>query len=198
MMVDWNDNAKAAVKEFAHYIGQSDKCERYMEAFATKKTVVDAVNTLGVDVLTIKNWNHVLFLKHVGAFHISAGDPNIINTNDTEFVCHRGEFETYVDSLQNGKKTIVDAVEQEGERWTHIDAFGDPCRLLIEEKDNSGYVVILRQSGVYAIPALSSLKPIKPTISEAEAELIRKACENFSIPTQMANQYISETYDVTN
>ena len=66
-------------------------------------------------------------------------------------------------------KTVEDAVEKESEKWTHIDAFGDPCRILIEEKDNLGYVVILRQSGHYATPAASSLKPIKPKITKSQA-----------------------------
>lgn len=69
-------------------------------------------------------------------------------------------------------KTVADSSQSscsEGEKWTHIDAFGDPCRILIEEKDNLGYVVILRQSGHYATPAASSLKPIKPTIDESQA-----------------------------
>lgn len=42
-MIEWNDNAKAAVRAFADYIGQTKKCHRYLESFASKKTVADAV-----------------------------------------------------------------------------------------------------------------------------------------------------------
>ncbi|QDP61503.1 MAG: hypothetical protein Unbinned8596contig1000_16 [Prokaryotic dsDNA virus sp.] len=134
-----------------------------------KKTVVDAVNALGANILTLKDWNHILFLKHVGAFHISAGNPNIINKNDTEFVCHRCEFEMYVDSLQNGKKTVVDVIaqyeaylsEQSGDEWTHIDEQGFICRI-VHTIDNKAWVRYKCDDYFDDVVDLSDLKPYEP------------------------------------
>lgn len=88
-------------------------------------------------------------------------------------------------------KTVEDSSQtscSESEKWTHIDAYGDPCRILIEEKDALGYVVILRQSGHYATPAASSLKPIKPTISESDAW--KKICQGWT------EDEIRQKYDI--
>ena len=101
--VNRNDNAKAAVREFAEYVGQSDKCERYMEAFAPKRTVADAVEWAKT------GWLHddhdvIIFNGKHGLLYSKSECP----LDDKEYlVCTRAEFEAYVK-------------EQEGEKWTHV------------------------------------------------------------------------------
>lgn len=92
----------------------------------SKKTVVDAVNALGVDVLNYSKWNHIRFTESIDTFTLCHGNPNSDFYKDSEFVCPRGAFEIYVDSLQNGKKTVVDVVAEFGRsllsntKWTHV------------------------------------------------------------------------------
>ena len=70
-------------------------------------------------------------------------------------------------------KTVAESSQksclEEGEKWTHTDAFGDPCRILIDEPDSNGRIIIFRQDGWYAPVAASSVKPIKPALTKAEA-----------------------------
>jgi hypothetical protein len=78
-----------------------------------------------------------------------------------EIACTREEFEACVAAKAKSKP-----------EWEYIDAFGNPCSLLIDAPDSMGNVVILRQDGWYSPVARSSLKPIKPTISkDAKAQL---------------------------
>lgn len=76
-----------------------------------------------------------------------------------KLVCTREEFEEEVKRREG---------EQEQE-WTHLDALGEPCRMLIGEPDSMGKVVIFRQDGWYSPVALNSLTPIE-TITREEAE----------------------------
>lgn len=114
---------------------------------------------------------------------------------ETKNVADAVEQPHFKATRENLEKIAKDAqggfveVKQEGEKWTHIDAFGDPCRILIEEKDNLGYVVILRQSGHYATPAASSLKPIKPTISKAQAW-------DYAVASGLCAEEIESKYDI--
>lgn len=78
-----------------------------------------------------------------------------------------------LEQTKTAEGDFVEVNEQESEpEWTHIDAFGNPCSILIDEPDSMGKVVILRQDGWYSPVARGSLKPIKPTISQAQAKAV--------------------------
>lgn len=79
--------------------------------------------------------------------------------SDCYEVCNYEQFEACVAAKAKSKP-----------EWEYIDAFGNPCSLLIDAPDSMGNVVILRQDGWYSPVARSSLKPIKPTISRAAKE----------------------------
>lgn len=155
--VNWNDNAKEAVREFADYIGQSDKGERYLEHIAPNKTVADAVEYYngelpeGEDILGIAYSNNKIVPYY-------AGSPIADGTNSPEsyIICTRAEFEAYVK-------------EQESEKWTHI--YGsERCKVLIDEPDTYGSVVILLESGRYsAFCGKHELKPIKKKLTKSQA-----------------------------
>jgi transcription antitermination factor NusG len=70
-------------------------------------------------------------------------------------VCTRKQFETY------GR-------EQEGEKWTHTTSLGK-CRVLIDTPDKQGYVVVELDNNAYAIVPPRCIKPIKPTLTKAQA-----------------------------
>lgn len=76
-------------------------------------------------------------------------------------VCTHKQFEAYVK-------------EQEGEKWTHVDEYQNPCLVVIGKPDVDGNVVILRKDGLYDCIHSSSvwLKPIKPTISQDQAKAV--------------------------
>lgn len=152
-MTDLNDNAKEAVREFADYIGQRDKCERYLEAFVTKKTVADAYESH-------KTWHSIpddtealycepVVLWHIKGNHFHKGNTNF---NDKVFykVCTRAEFEAYVK-------------EQEGEKWTHlVETTGKKCQLLRKEQDSEGCYAVLLSCGMYDVEHGDFIKPINP------------------------------------
>lgn len=90
-------------------------------------------------------------------------------------------------------KTVADAVEQEGEKWTHETAESEYCRILIDKPDQFGNVVILKEEWGYSDYPLSSLKPIKPTISESQAQAITDFAEevNEAHISMMAEEYLA-------
>lgn len=184
-MVDWNDNAQAAVREFAHYIGQSDKCERYMEAFVTKKTVADAVEWAnGV-------WPSS-FSKKACAIGINLETGNFVVWDKSSFnkcnsyiVCDYKQFDAYVK-------------EQDGEKWTHRTNAGELCKIHVKEPDVNGVIIVINERGEYLRHNSDSLKPIKPTISEKEYKLLAEYSHYLNCTPAEFDQYISETYDVIN
>lgn len=154
--VNWDDNAKAAVREFAGYIGQSNMCERYLEAFETKKTVADAVEWAKGKWIP-SNCDAIAYNPESGKLHYYKYSEGI---NDKWFhCCFREEFEAYVK-------------EQEGEKWTHTySEYGvrKDCVLVCDKSDINGQVLVLNRYGEYVLTGTAELKPIKPTISKAEA-----------------------------
>lgn len=159
---DWielvRENAKAAVREFALYIGQSDKCERYLEAFETKKNVADAVEYYngelpeGEAILGIAYSNNKIVPYY-------AGSPIADGTNspDSYIICTREQFEAYVK-------------DQEGEKWTHT-WNGRKCRVVFTED----YTSWIKCEGLKnAIAKTDDLKPIKPTMTEEQQKMVAK------------------------
>jgi hypothetical protein len=176
-VINWNDNAKAAVREFADYIGESDKGERYLEHIAPKKTVADAVEYYG-KTFVAGQWTHIRCGKD-GKMLFASGETDSDNWQDSYLVCTRADFEAYVKeqeephfkaTRENLEKIAKDAqgdfVEvEEGEKWTHT-YFNIRCRIMDLDPDEFGTVVIIKNGGDYALAHPSKLKPIKPTISE--------------------------------
>ncbi len=155
-MIEWNDNAKAAVRAFADYIGQTKKCHRYLESFASKKTVADAVEYCnGVwpeekDAVCVWDDKRKNF-----EFWISDYEP----VSYCYEVCNYEQFEAYVK-------------EQEGEKWTHtIKATKEKCRIT-EGPNNSGQVFIKTEVGLWDCLYIEQLKLIKPTISQEQAKAV--------------------------
>lgn len=166
--VNLNDNAKAVVREFADYIGQSDKCERYLEHVTTKKTVADAVEYYNgawpeekdaVCVWDDKNKNF--------EFWISDYEP----VSYCYEVCNYEQFEACVKEQEDSKITMEDinehleSGEKEVDKWTHT-LDGRKCKIIINKPDVDEDIVVLCKEGDYQIVGHEALKHIKPTISE--------------------------------
>lgn len=186
-MIDWNDNAKTAVREFAIYIGQSDKCERYLERIAPKKTVADAVEAFpgGYDSIpyspeNIEKEQVVLCAKKTffedGEEYVKGNLYQGQKDFDNEYfylVCTRAEFEAYVkeqeDFVAKVQGDFVGNEEREGEKWTHITNSGHKCKIHVKEPDVNGIIIVLNSDGEYMRHSESALKPIKPKIDESQA-----------------------------
>ncbi len=148
-MIEWNDNAKAAVRAFADYIGQTKKCHRYLESFASKKTVADAVEWAKGEW---KEGRETIWLTSGGFLEWGCQVTD-------KTICTRDEFEAYVK-------------EQEGEKWTHtIKATKEKCRIT-EGPNNSGQVFIKTEVGLWDCLYIEQLKLIKPTISQEQAKAV--------------------------
>lgn len=184
-MIEWNDNAKAAVRAFADYIGQTKKCHRYLESFASKKTIADAVEWAN------GKWKddcqYMLYHEELGKFSFVVSEGPYVN--GWQLVCTREQFEAYVEeqekpqphfkaTRENLEKIAKDAqgdfveVEQEGEKWTHtIKATKEKCRIT-EGPNNSGQVFIKTEVGLWDCLYIEQLKLIKPTISQEQAKAV--------------------------
>lgn len=95
------------------------------------------------------------------------------------------------------KKTVTNAVEQEGEKWTHIHS-GVECRIKIDSPDCDGYLVVITKAGRYLFCKLGELKPIKPTLSSKDYKLLANYAQYLNCTPAEFEQYISENYHVTN
>ncbi len=166
-MIDWNDNAKAAVKEFYRWAnamfksGVSIDTDTFFKEFAETqtKTVADAVEYYNGD---FPEWQSVLGIAYsnnkITPYY--KGSPIADGTNSPEsyIICTRAEFEAYVK-------------EQEGEKWTHT--YSDygvrkDCILIHDKPDIHGQVLVVNRYDEYVLTGTVEPKPIKPTISEAE------------------------------
>ena len=148
--IDWNDNAKAAVKEFAMYIGEVDASTDFIATRPKdpeRKTVYDAVRT----VLTGFEGDSLYYSPSRSTWYGSSGPI----PQDFYQVCTREEFEK-----ARGEK------ESE---WTHITNSGQKCKIHVSEPDANGIIIVINSHGEYMRHSADSLKPIKPTITKAEA-----------------------------
>lgn len=158
-MIDWNDNAKAAVKAYDDWAGNESSMyvsymDEFMQGIKQTKTVADAVEwAKGV-------WPNS-FSKKACAIGINletgnfvVWDKNSFNKSSSYIVCDYKQFEGYVK-------------EQESEKWTHIDGDGDKCKVLHTHNE----IAWVTYYGEYEdnIVPIEELKPIKPTISAKEA-----------------------------
>lgn len=89
------------------------------------------------------------------AFVSETSSSGSVETENWQPVCTREQFEDYVK-------------QQEGEKWTHM-YYKDKCRIKVSEPDSDGYIVIVTDFNGYQLCTPDELKPIKPTISKAEA-----------------------------
>ena len=158
--IDWNDNAIAAAREYDKWLDKDDSgyihAGEHFDAFLAdvttrptepeRKTVYDAV----------EYYNGVWPDDDFSTIWISDGRFELGSRVTLATVCTREQFEAYVK-------------EQEGEKWTHTYNENEPCKILIENPDRFGIIVIDTASNGYIVCEPNEIKPIKPTISKAEA-----------------------------
>lgn len=176
--IDWSKAPEGAVKQVKrkrspifHWVNEEgklwsnnlnkwsiDPSPEFYETIATRpeprKTVADAVEYYdGVwpscDTICMRyNYREDWF------FSTHRPDNEVIWASSYQ-VCTRQEFEQEV-------------ARREGEKWTHKFGSGK-CYIKESEPDFEGYVVLVSERYGYILARLDELKPIKPTITKAEA-----------------------------
>ncbi len=109
-------------------------------------------------------------------------------------VCTRAEFESYVNASKIGK-ILESSDEKEGEKWTHTytDDTGTDirCRLLAEH----GEWAWIEDAVTVDTISKSWLKPIKPTISTKEYDMLAKYAAALNVDPAQFEQYMIDNYD---
>jgi hypothetical protein len=147
-------------KDFAGYYSPDSLVDK-ADVLATrptesKKTVADAWEALKGSSPFVegdKDDKYIYYYKANGFVTHNTKFPDDINSH---FVCTREEFEAY------GR-------EQDGEKWTHIDTYGIKVSFLVSEPDSDGGIPVLCDDGYYRLYDFDELKPIKPTLTKAQA-----------------------------
>ena len=183
--INWNDNAKAAVREFAEYVGQTKHCERYLERIVPKqpKTVADAVEYYGKTFMT-GQLTRIRCGKD-GKMFFASCETDSDNWQDSYLVCTHEQFEAYVK-------------EQGGEKWTHT--YSDygvrkDCILVCDKPDIHGQVLVLNRYDEYVLTGTAEPKPIKPKLTKAEAW---DRLANTDILSNLGDEFVrlSREYDI--
>lgn len=187
--IDWDSNAVKAVKEFyrwanaKHRAGCSADTDKFFsEIDLQRKTVSDVY----------EKWPHgwpfsSCEYKYCGYSLVT--NDFFMYPDGFEFVDGRGYFVCTREELEAYSKERK--AKQAGDEWTHKDAFGGPCRVLIDEPDAYGNVVIFRGDGWYATVAASSLKPIKPKLTKKEYDACAVLADYFKIDPSDFDEYMS-------
>ena len=182
-MIDWNDNAKAAVEYFADWLRADYSYIANLEEFYSRlpqtKTVADAVEYYkgefpkGQAILGVAYSNNKITPYYKGS-PIADGT----NLPESYIICTRDEFEAYVK-------------EQDGEKWTHEDG-GSKCRVIASYRNMSW---IEWKSGELYVVRNDCLKPIKPTISTKEYDMLAKYAASLNVDPSEFEQYMSDNYE---
>lgn len=153
------------------------------------KTVADAVEVFGT------KWPSS---RYNFAWWDSDTEQMLLGCNETsDTVCTRAEFEAYVNASKIGK-ILESSDEKEGEKWTHVvdDDEGQltKCRKHLKLCNGSDWVYVC-EKGEYFVPSkmgYCGVKPIKPTISKAQAwdKLMQNKMNSAEVNT------IKQQYDI--
>ncbi len=167
--IDWNDNAKAAVRAYNDWMIREYECgpiDEFMKTIATRpteprKTVEDAVEAHPEGWNSIPQCGGDLVDEELVLWDIenSCFHQGCIGFDEGYFsqVCTREEFEACVATKSEPK-------------WTHVSEAGNKCRYLMDTVHGELYQ---NEHGSRFIPGFdghNSVKPIKPTITKTEAE----------------------------
>jgi len=151
--IDWIKFDRAGYARI-QYFDKDDKAVGFqrVERQQQTKTVADAYEWAN------KKWhggksNAIAYNPNSDYFSYCEGED--LNHN-WYLVCTREQFEAY-------------AKEQEGEKWTHRTNAGELCNIHVKEPDVNGVIIVINERGEYLRHNSDSLKPIKQTLTKAEA-----------------------------
>jgi|GEM_PF-3602750 len=210
-MIDWNDNAKAAVSAYNDWALENDLAiHAFFEHLTNNghtqpKTVADAVEYYG-KTFVAGQWTHIRCGKD-GKMFFASGETDSDNWQDSYLVCTRAEFEAYVKekekphfkaTRENLEKIAKDAqgdfVEfEEGKKWTHTYNQGEmKCKIIQTKTDFNGCVVVLNDFEEYQLIEPEDLKPIKPKLAAKQYDACANMASHFNIDPAEFDEYMSK------
>lgn len=171
------------------------------ETIATRptqtKTVADAVEWANGE--WVGDSRFIVYQEELGKFAFVVSEKPYMN--GWGLVCTREEFEAYVKEQESSQQSC-----SEGEKWTHgIPPSGIYCRVLhkgevvncyLIGRDDMGAFVYRIDGDYYATASETNFRPIKPTISTKEYDMLAKYASHLNVNPSEFDQYISETYEV--
>lgn len=179
--VNWDDNAKAAVECFAGYVGEAGAAKIWLSGKrpTQTKTVADAVEAYPNG--WPKHMDDELWFSETENSYMRRIE--VLPKHKAYFVCDYLQFEAYVK-------------EQEGEKWTHVYNEHEVCRVLTEDPDRFGIIVIDTASNGYIVCEPNEIKPIKPTLTKAQAwDMLKQTPDNIrSLDDALIE--ITDKYDI--
>lgn len=93
------------------------------------------------------------------------------------------------------RKTVEDAKSEP--EWTHTTTSGHVCKVVVTEPDSDGCICVLREDIGYDVVGASDIKPIKSTITKAEAW--DRCIEEFGVrDIKYVMQDLMDEFDITN
>ena len=152
-MIDWKKYPEISSVEIFYYDENGDEIDSEIVCIPTEqtKTVADAV-----EWHKSKGWGVIWASEERDCITYGIMGFAFANSNSVSesryIICTRAEFEAYVK-------------EQEGEKWTHTH-LGEKC-YVVHIDGCAAWVVVQNAGG--KIVTTHGLKPIKPTITKAEA-----------------------------
>ena len=184
-MIDWKSQPGAKWAQVIFYNGCEEVGRQEIDRPTQPKTVADVVDAFnGV-------WPES---KYVTAWWDSSAGQILLGDNVTsDTICTREQFEDYVNASEIGK-ILESRDEQEGEKWAHIYS-GVECRIKIDSPDCDGYLVVITKAGRYLFCKPGELKPIKPTISTKEYDMLAKYAAALNVDPAQFEQYMSDNYE---
>lgn len=97
-------------------------------------------------------------------------------------------------NANNVEKILKSSYEQESEKWTHTHS-GVECRIKINPPDCDGCLVVIKKAGRYLFCKPENLKPIKPTISAKEHDMLAKYAASLNVDPAEFEQYMRDNYE---
>jgi hypothetical protein len=179
-MIDWNRHKSAAYAAITFFdeAGKSVGFKR-LDRPTQPKTVADAVEAYPNG--WPKHMDDELWFSETENSYMRRIE--VLPKHKAYFVCDYLQFEAYVK-------------EQEGEKWTHVYNEHEVCRVLTEDPDRFGIIVIDTASNGYIVCEPNEIKPIKPTLTKAQAwDMLKQTPDNIrSLDDALIE--ITDKYDI--
>lgn len=177
-----------------------------------RKTVEDAVEWVsnGHEICSRSfTQNNMLSFCKDNNTYAFVSETSIAGSGETENwqpICTREEFEACVAAKGKSEpkyppltKSLIDEAEQDGEpEWTHS-LGGRKCKIALNKPDVDDDIVVLCEGGDYQLVGYDQLKPLKPTITKAEAwdKLTKLNSKYQNMDTMTAIMTLCDEHDIT-
>ena len=182
--INWDDNAKAAISEFADWLFSGYAYLAEVDKFLNEKcntqtkTVADAYEYLNstAEGKWFSNYKYLCYRENNHWFY--SDDKN------DDVICTREQFEAYAKEQES---------EQEGEKWTHLIEMGfgnmHKCRAMAAKGEFAWLEIEdIDEPMTFKV---EELKPIKPKLTESQYDALVEMAAHFDIEPAKFNEYMN-------